>query len=41
VNLDDMVITVDDIAEIKKLEENLAKAFEMENLGGLKYFLEI
>lgn len=39
--VDDMVITWDDLAEIKKLEENLAQEFEMKNLGGLKYFMGI
>lgn len=39
--VDDMIITGNDIIEIKKLEEQLAAEFEMKNLGGLKYFLGI
>lgn len=36
-----MIITVDDLEEIAKLQEQLAAEFEMKNLGGLKYFLGI
>jgi Reverse transcriptase (RNA-dependent DNA polymerase) len=41
VQVDDMIITGDDVIEIAKLEEQLAQEFEMKNLGGLKYFLGI
>jgi Reverse transcriptase (RNA-dependent DNA polymerase) len=39
--VDDMVITGDDMIEIRDLEERLSREFEMKNLGGLKYFLGI
>jgi Reverse transcriptase (RNA-dependent DNA polymerase) len=39
--VDDMIITGDDLDEIKRLEERLAGEFEMKNLGGLKFFLGI
>jgi Reverse transcriptase (RNA-dependent DNA polymerase) len=39
--VDDMIITGNDEAEMKKLEEKLSHEFEMKNLGRLKYFLEI
>jgi len=36
-----MIITGSDIEEIARLRNNLFKEFEMKDLGGLKYFLEI
>jgi Reverse transcriptase (RNA-dependent DNA polymerase) len=39
--VDDMIITGDDLEEIKRLEERLAGEFEMNSLGGLKFFLGI
>lgn len=41
VYVDDMIITTDDVDEIKSLKENLFKEFEMKDLGDLKYFLGI
>ena len=38
---DDMIIIMDDTREIAKIYKQLATEFEMKNLGGLKYFLEI
>nr|GEV01647.1 putative RNA-directed DNA polymerase [Tanacetum cinerariifolium] len=39
--VDDMVITGNDKAEIKRLRDGLFKEFEMKDLGNLKYFLGI
>ena len=39
--VDDIVITGDDVEEIKCLKENLGKAFEVKDLGRLRYFLGI
>ena len=39
--VDDMVVTGDDIEEIKRLQNYLSSEFEMKDLGGLKYFLGI
>ena len=39
--VDDMIITGDNLEEIKRLEQKLSGDFEMKNLGGLKYFLGI
>jgi Reverse transcriptase (RNA-dependent DNA polymerase)/Integrase core domain len=39
--VDDMIITGDNLEEIKGLEQKLSGDFEMKNLGGLKYFLGI
>jgi hypothetical protein len=39
--VDDMIITGDDVEEISRLEKDLSTEFEMKNLGGLKYFLDI
>ena len=39
--VDDIVIIGDDVEEIKCLKENLGKAFELKNLGPLRYFLGI
>lgn len=39
--VDDMIITGDDLEEVKRLKENLFKEFEMKDLGRLKYFLGI
>lgn len=36
-----MVVTEDDSNEMRTLQENLAKEFEMKNLGHLRYFLGI
>ena len=41
VYVDDMIITGDDSEEIARLQEQLASEFEMNNLGGLKYFMGI
>jgi hypothetical protein len=41
VYVDDIVITGDDIEEIKCLKEKLGKAFEVKDLGPLRYFLGI
>ena len=39
--VDDMIITRDNVEEIRQLKEHLATEFEMKNLGDLKYFLGI
>jgi hypothetical protein len=39
--VDDTVITGDDVEEIKCLKENLGRAFEVKDLGPLRYFLRI
>jgi hypothetical protein len=41
VYVDDIIITGDDVQEIEKLKGNLSKAFEVKDLGKLKYFLGI
>jgi hypothetical protein len=41
VYVDDIVITGDDVEEIKCLKENLGRAFEVKDLGPLRYFLGI
>ncbi|XP_061374822.1 uncharacterized mitochondrial protein AtMg00810-like [Gastrolobium bilobum] len=41
VYVDDMVLTCDDVEEMKLLEKRLAAKFEMKDLGQLKYFLGI
>jgi len=41
VYVDDIVITGDDVEEIKCLKENLGKAFEVKDLGPLRYFFGI
>ena len=41
VYVDDIVITGDDVEEIKCLKESLGKAFKVKDLGLLRYFLEI
>ena len=41
VYVDDMIIIGDDPKEISRLQNQLASAFEMKNLGGLKCFLGI
>ena len=38
VYVDDIVITGDEVEEIKKLKERLGKAFEIKNLAPLRYF---
>ena len=39
--VDDIVITRDDVEEIKKLKERLGNAFEVKDLRPLRYFLGI
>jgi hypothetical protein len=39
--VDDIVITGDDVEEIKSLKETLGRAFEVKDLGPLRYFLGI
>ena len=39
--VDDMVVTGDDIGEIRRLKDQLSSEFEMKDLGNLKYFLGI
>jgi len=39
--VDDMIITKSDIEEIARLRNNLFREFEINDLGGLKYFLGI
>ena len=39
--VDDIVITSDDVEEIRGLKERLGKAFEVKDLGQLRYFLGI
>jgi hypothetical protein len=41
VYVDDIVITGDDEEEIRWLKENLGRAFEVKDLGPLRYFLGI
>jgi hypothetical protein len=41
VYVDDIVITGDDVKEIRKLKERLGRAFEVKDLGPLRYFLGI
>ncbi|GMP69852.1 hypothetical protein CsSME_00028948 [Camellia sinensis var. sinensis] len=41
VYVDDVVLTGNDVKEISHLKEYLAKEFEINNLGYLKYFLDI
>ena len=41
VYVDDMVLTGNDLEEMKLLQEYLSKEFEMKDLGSLKYFLGI
>ena len=41
VYVDDMIVTGDDPEERKALQEQLAREFEMKDLGKLKYFLGI
>jgi len=37
--VDDIIVTGDDIIEIKSLKEVLAREFEIKDLGSLRYFL--
>jgi hypothetical protein len=41
VYVDDIVITGDDVEEIKSLKKKLERAFEVKDLGPLRYFLGI
>lgn len=41
VYVDDIIITGDDEAEIVELKKCLRNAFEVKDLGQLKYFLDI
>jgi hypothetical protein len=41
VYVDDIVITGDDVEEIKSLKKKLGRAFEVKDLGPLRYFLGI
>lgn len=41
VHVDGMVVTGDNLQEITLLKENLAREFEIKDLGPLKYFLGI
>jgi hypothetical protein len=41
VYVDDIVMTRDDVEEIKCLKENMGRAFEVKDLGPLRYFLGI
>ena len=41
VYVDDMIVTGNDLEEMKALKEYLSKEFEMKDLGPLKYFLGI
>ena len=37
--VDDIILTCDDLDELSRLKERLAKEFEIKNLSVLKYFL--
>ena len=39
VYMDDIILTDDDICKLDKLNKELAKDFEINDLGALKYFL--
>ena len=39
--IDDIIVTSNNVDEIKRLKEVLAKAFEIKDLGILRYFLGI
>jgi len=41
VYVDDIIVTGNDVKEQQQLKENLAIAFEIKDLGKLKYFLGI
>ena len=41
VYVDDIIITGDDVEEIKFLKKSLRKAFEVKDVGPLRYFLGI
>jgi hypothetical protein len=41
VYVDDIVIAEDDVEEIKSMKERLGRAFEVKDLGPLRYFLRI
>ena len=41
VYVDDIIVTEDDLEKIEKLKKQLAKEFEIKELGQLKYFLGI
>ena len=39
--MDDIILTGDEIVEMDRLKKNLAKEFEIKDLGTLKYFLDM
>jgi hypothetical protein len=41
VYVDDMIVTRNELAERKRLQQHLTRDFEMKDLGELKYFLGI
>jgi hypothetical protein len=39
--VDDIIITGDEVVEIRHLKDNLSKQFEVKDLGQLRYFLDL